>query len=178
MLVNIMGKFVKEISKIADLLAKLICIPTALIFVIIIISQVFFRYVFKMPLDWYLEVVQISYMWALFMSITIAFKSGKHIQFSFLFDKFHRKLKSIILITIYILSLCFFVFIAYYGLKSFSFSKVYSLPTLGISRQWMILPIPISAVILIIHNLDLLFATTIDILNKREDKQNYFRIKR
>ena len=85
--------FFHKMSDYAHLIAKIICVPTAGFTVVILLAQVFFRYVLERPIDWYLEAVEIVYIWCLFMAIAIAFKDAKHIRFIFLFNcfKFDRK---------------------------------------------------------------------------------------
>ena len=81
-----------------------------LAFFIILLMQVLFRYVLRYPIEWYLEVVGITYMWSLFMGISIAFKAGSHVQFQFLFHKLGAKIQRYLSFTCQVMALFFFIF--------------------------------------------------------------------
>jgi len=142
-----------KLSVYLDLFAKGICILTTGLIVIVILSQIVFR-LMGYPLEWYLEVVQISFVWDVFMGIAIVYKSGRHIRFSFIYERWSTKMQRILSCIITLFEIGFFVFIVQYGIKLFTFSKPYLLPTLEISKQWTILCIPISGLILLIHALN------------------------
>ena len=110
--------FFQKLSDFAHRIARFICFPMSFIFVGVILMQVFFRYVLQSPIEWYLEIVEISYMWALFMGITVAYKTGSHIQFIFLFKILNPKLQRIIAFSCQVLSLSFFLFMIIAGCAS------------------------------------------------------------
>jgi len=165
----------KTASQFADSLARFICFPMSVIFVGVILLQVFFRYVLHSPIEWYLEIVEISYMWALFMGITVAFKSGSHIQFIFLFKALGPQTQRTVAIICQLLSLAFFIFMIVAGWIFFTFSKAYMMPTIEISQQWKFLCVPISGVILLSHTLELLFGNLVDIIAKSDARRDFYR---
>jgi len=158
-----------------DRIARFICFPMSVTFVVVILIQVFFRYVLKSPIEWYLEVVEISYMWALFMGISIAFKTGSHIQFIFLFNAVNPKLQRVVSFSCQLLSVVFFLFIVIYGFRFFSFSRNYMMPTIEISQQWKFLCVPLSGLIMLFHSLELVFGSLIDITTNSGARRDYFR---
>ena len=168
-------QFFKAASENADRAAKFICFPMSVIFVGVILLQVFFRYVLRSPIEWYLEIVEISYMWALFMGITVAFKSGSHIQFIFLFKTLGPKTQRAVAVVCQFLSLVFFIFMIAAGFIFFTFSKAYMMPTIEISQQWKFLCVPISGVILFSHSLELLFGNLVDIIAKSDARRDFYR---
>ncbi|MBW1700144.1 MAG: TRAP transporter small permease [Deltaproteobacteria bacterium] len=165
----------QKTSKHADCVARIICFPGAVIFVVVILAQVFFRYVLHRPIEWYLEVVEISYMWALFMGISIAYKTGSHVQFIFLFNKLGTKIQRYLACACQFLALLFFVFMVIYGFKFFAFSKNYMMPTIEISQQWKFLCVPISGIILFIHTLELIFGNLVDMITKSDERTDFYR---
>jgi len=168
-------QFFQMLSDYAHRVARIICFPMSFIFVGVILMQVFFRYVLQSPIEWYLEVVEISYMWALFMGITIAYKTGSHIQFIFLFKTLGPGLQRIVAFCCQLLSLSFFLFMIIAGFKFFQFSKAYVMPTIEISQQWKFLCVPISGLILLIHTLDLITGNLVDFKTKSDSRSDFFR---
>jgi TRAP-type C4-dicarboxylate transport system permease small subunit len=170
-----LNSFASRASNAADRIARYICFPMSVCFVLVLLLQVFFRYVLHSPLEWYLEIVEISYMWALFMGISIAFKTGSHIQFIFLFNKLGPKPQRTIALACQVLSLVFFILMIYYGFRFFTFSKNYMMPTIEISQQWKFLCVPISAIIMTLHNLELIIGNINDIMADIGKRRDFFR---
>ena len=165
----------QSMSRYADLIAKIICFPTAFTFLIVLLMQVLFRYFLKRPIEWYLEVVGICYMWSLFMGISMAFKGGSHIQFQFLFNKLGGRVQRPLALTCQLIALVFFIFMVTYGVWLFNFSKDYILPTLGISQQWKFLCVPISGVILVTHTMELIVGNIVDIITQSDMRKDFYR---
>ena len=167
--------FFKAMSQYAARIASIICFPTTVTFVIVLLMQVLFRYVLKRPLEWYLEVVSISYMWSLFMGITLAFKGGSHIQFQFLFNKLEGRIQRIIALACQFIALIFFLYMLIYGVKLFNFSKDYILPTLLISQRWKFLCVPIAGGILAVHTMELIIGNVMDMLAHSDMRRDFYR---
>jgi TRAP-type C4-dicarboxylate transport system permease small subunit len=173
--VNRVQTFIQALSRYADIAAKVICFPTAFTFIIVLLVQVLFRYVLKRPIEWYLEVVGISYMWSLFMGISMAFKGASHVQFQFLFNKLGARVQRSLALICQLIALVFFIFMMIYGVKLFNFSKDYILPTLGISQQWKFLCVPISGLILVIHTVELIVGNMVDIVSQSNMRRDFYR---
>jgi TRAP-type C4-dicarboxylate transport system permease small subunit len=165
----------RSMSRYADRIAKIICFPTAFTFLIVLLLQVLFRYVLKRPLEWYLEVVGICYMWSLFMGISMAFKGGSHIQFQFLFNKLGGEIQRCLSLVCQFMALVFFIFMVIYGVKLCTTSKDYILPTIEISQGWKFLCVPISSVILVLHTMDLIVGTIVDIVSQSDRRRDFYR---
>jgi len=162
-------------SRYVDRTAYLVCFPMSVIFVLVILLQVLFRYVLQAPIEWYLEVVEISFMWALFMGISIGYKAGSHIQFVILFDRLPPRVQRVLAFVCQGIGLAFFVFMTVYGFQFFLFSRNYFMPTIDISQQWKFLCVPISGVFMAIHTLELIFGNAEDVMEKAETGTDYFR---
>ena len=163
-------------SRHGDSIAKIICFPTALAFFIVLLMQVLFRYVLMRPIEWYLEVVGITYMWSLFMGISMAFKAGSHIQFQFLFTKLGAKIQRYLSFICQFMALVFFIFMAIYGVKLCLTAKDYIIPTIDISQGWKFLCVPISGVILVLHTMSLIVGSIVDIVSHSDRKRDFYRI--
>lgn len=169
--------FTNRASRHADRIAYLVCFPMSAIFVLVILLQVLFRYVLQAPIEWYLEVVEISFMWALFMGISIGYKAGSHIQFVILFDRLPPLVQRGLAFICQGIGLAFFVFMIVYGFQFFLFSRNYFMPTIEISQQWKFLCVPISGFIMAVHTLELIFGNVKDVMDKADAGRDYFRRK-
>jgi TRAP-type C4-dicarboxylate transport system permease small subunit len=170
-----METIVNKLSDYAHFIAKVICVPTAGFTVLVLLAQVFFRYVLARPMDWYLEAIEIVYIWSLFMAITIAFKDARHIRLIFFFNRFSRRMQRIFSLFSQLISLAFFVFMVIYGLKFFFHAKPYTYPALQISHQWKYIFVPFSGAILFIHTLGLVVGNFVDIISKSSQRRDFFR---
>jgi TRAP-type C4-dicarboxylate transport system permease small subunit len=162
-------------SRYGDLVAKIICFPTALGFLVVLLLQVLFRYVLLQPIEWYLEVVGLTYIWSLFMGISMAFKAGSHIQFRFLFNKLGAKIQRYLSFICQVMALVFFMFMAIYGVKLCITAKDYILPTIEISQGWKFLCVPISGVILVLHTMDLIIGNILDMVSQSDRRTDFYR---
>jgi TRAP-type C4-dicarboxylate transport system permease small subunit len=136
----------------------LICVPFAAIFILTLLLQVFYRYVLSFPLIWYLEVVQLCYMYAIFMAIPLAYKKGSHVKFHFIAERLPMFLHKPIAVLGYLISLLFFAVLTIYGVKFIIYSIPVSTDTLRISNAWAFGGVPISGLMLFIHCLNFFFA--------------------
>lgn len=167
--------FFQSMSRYGDFIAKTICFPTALAFFIILLMQVLFRYVLRHPIEWYLEVVGITYMWSLFMGISIAFKSGSHVQFQFLFHKLGARIQRYLSFICQVMALFFFIFMVIYGVKLCLTAKDYIIPTIDMSQGWKFLCVPISGVILVLHTMDLIVGSIVDMASQSDRRRDFYR---
>jgi len=167
--------FFHSLSRYGDLISKIICFPTGLTFFLILLIQVLFRYILLHPIEWYLEVVGITYMWSLFMGITIAFKAGSHVQFQFLFTKLSGNIQRYLSLLCQVLALFFFVFMVIYGVRLVITSKDYILPAINLSQGWKFVCVPISGAILVLHAVELIVGSIIDVIHSSETKMDFYR---
>jgi len=155
-----------RISHYADLLARIVCVPTTAGFFIILLLQVFFRYVLKSSLAWYTELIKIVFLWSLFLAFTIALKSGDHVTFKFLFDRLPRTVQKWLAFVCQFLALGFFIFMVWGGFKQFNFISPSIFEILGISEKWAVLSFPIAGIIMTIHTIDTIMKSLADMVTK------------
>lgn len=151
---NSVSSVTGRISHYVDLLAKIVCVPATASFFVILLLQVFFRYVLKSSLAWYTELIKIVFLWSLFLAFTIALKSGDHITFKFLYDRLPGTVQKWLSLVCQFLALGFFIFMIWGGFKQFDFISPSIFEILGISERWAVLPFPIAGIIMTIHTID------------------------
>ena len=148
---------VHRISDWLDWLAKMICIPTALGFVIILLVQIFIRFVIHGSIAWSLEVIQVCFFWSVFMGISISWKDRSHIMFHFVIERLSPALQGFVLQFGYAAALVFFVYVVIYGFQdSIRLAPSY-FEVLGVSENWSQIPVPFSGFIMAVHTIDRIF---------------------
>jgi TRAP-type C4-dicarboxylate transport system permease small subunit len=97
------------------------------------------------------------------MGFAIALKSASHIEFKFLFERLPRKTQRVVALICQVLALSFFIFVIWGGYKHFINIAPSMLPIMGISEKWAVLPVPLSALIMAIHVLEMTMKSIVDL---------------
>jgi TRAP-type C4-dicarboxylate transport system permease small subunit len=117
-------------------------------FFMVIIIGVMMRYVVKEPFLGSHEVSRLLFIWATFLSASLAYRRMSHIAISFFVDKLPEIPEKIISAVVYLLTLLFFLVLGYHSLSVIRDLWPTSLPVLGISQGWLYIPLPVMAVII------------------------------
>jgi TRAP-type C4-dicarboxylate transport system permease small subunit len=140
-----------------DQLAKAICIPTALGFIIVLLIQIFIRYVLNSSIAWSLEVMQVCFLWSIFMGVSISWKNRAHIMFHFVLDRIPDRLDLPVKLIGHGFALVFFVYVAVYGFRETVRLAPSYFAVLDISENWSQMPVPICGIIMCVHTIDQIF---------------------
>ncbi|MGR5140460.1 TRAP transporter small permease [Photobacterium sp. DNB23_23_1] len=98
-----------------DNLERYFLISSLFIMFVLIITQVFMRYIMQSSLPWSEELVRWIFVWFIWVGISYGFKTRKHISVTVIVDKIPLKYKKIVQILFQVLMLIFFVRLAYLG---------------------------------------------------------------
>ena len=85
------------------------------VMVTIAFVNVLTRYFIKMSLSWTEEIEVNLFVWLVLLGTAVAFKKGGHLGMSFIYDKFSRKARKILLMVSVALCMVFFGVLAYLG---------------------------------------------------------------
>ncbi|MEJ5300585.1 MAG: TRAP transporter small permease [Thermodesulforhabdaceae bacterium] len=143
----------------SDRLNRLIEVVVAVLGIIMILvmgSQVVARYVFNHSLFWSEEVGRIILVWLTFLGSTIAYKRKLHIGIDFMVRKLPFSARKLSFLIAWAASFCFFVTFIVLGIKFVFFASMLKTAALGIPGSFTYSVIPLSGLVFIIHNLDLL----------------------
>ena len=150
----------KKVLSALDNFDKYIAIITLSTTIILLGVQVFSRYVFKIPIAWAEEISRFTFVWAVYMGVSMAARSNEHIRvvahFKLLFPD---KISKIIIIIGDIITLIFSVILTIFGVKVL-FSLIefpFTAPVTGISMVWIYTIIPIAFLSLAIRTIQTLF---------------------
>jgi TRAP-type C4-dicarboxylate transport system permease small subunit len=133
---------------------------------ICILLAVVTRYILKVPLTWTEEMARYLMIWLALLSASLGVKRGVHVGIVFLVRRVSKNLQLYLDIVSRILISIFFVFVIYQGFKlSGLVSRQFS-PAMRIPMNWVYLSLPISSIISLLFNLDLLIDSIVNIVIK------------
>lgn len=131
---------------------------STMIFILFVLLGVISRYLTKAPILSSIEVSRLFFVWACFLAATLAYRRNAHIAISFLTDKLPLKAARWLEVSIQILIIVFFVVI---GLESVEVVRLLwftHLPVSGISQSWLYLPVPFTALVIILFSFEKMFS--------------------
>lgn len=143
------------------LLTNLEEVVTALLLAVMLASVglgVFFRYVLQRPFSWTEEVVLICLVWMVFLGASIATKHREHIIIDFVVALVPRTVARVMEIISVFIVIAVLAVMVWQGFVLVDRTRFVTTTALGIPTMYLYLAIPCSALLMIIHNLRLLFA--------------------
>ncbi len=143
---NILLKFFENVE-------MYICILTILAVVVIIFGEVVARYIFNHSFSWSEEVGRVLIVWITFGGSAYAFRMGAHIGVTYFYDKLKGNAKKYAYVLIQLVSIVFFIVLAYYG-ATYTYSQWIHgqlMPATRISVAWAYSSIPVGSILVIIR---------------------------
>lgn len=146
-------------SKISALINKLVSyfvIFACFVMTVIVIVQVFCRYVLGFSIFWSEELARYLLVWITFLGGSVAFKKAELASINLIVDRFPARLAGIVGIVSQIVVLTFLIVATQYGFKqAFAPSVVTQVsPAMRLPMTYAYLAVPIGFGIMIIHSLD------------------------
>lgn len=120
-------------------LEKMFCVIFLALMSLIIVLQVFFRYVLNNSLSWSEELARYLFIWMIYIGISYGVKLDKHICVDAVYTFMPKKIKRGYAIVAYVLFLIFAVAIVYYGIMvvGMQVSSGQMSPAMGIPMQYI-----------------------------------------
>lgn len=168
-------KFTKYIDSFGEKLSciiELICISILVIMTIIVLVNVFFRYVLSSGIPWAEEVSKYIMIWMVMLGSSVVFYKEAHISIDILIEKL--KYKNWIRVFHIFLILIFLCILIYSGFIYADFGKKLLSPTLKISRYWAFMSIPVGGILMFIQSLVTL-SRHIYLISNKEGKTNKYK---
>ena len=123
---------------------------------VIVITQVFFRYVVNDSLFWSEELARYLLVWLTFLGATSAYYRGVHPKIESLAKLAPSKVRLASRVLVHLVSLALFAVLIIYGAKFSYFVRFQITPALNIPKWTVTSVIPVSGVIFCFHNLRML----------------------
>lgn len=137
---------------------------------VVVVLQVFMRYVVENSLTWSEELARFCFVWLVYIGISYGVKKAKHIRVEALLSFLGRGGKYVINMVAHILFLVFAIYAVYYGFIIYNtiLESGQKAPSLGISMSIMYLGMPIGMLLTCIRLIQRMVFETKMFINKQE----------
>jgi TRAP-type C4-dicarboxylate transport system permease small subunit len=138
------------------LLNKIISLMVAFlsaVTVVVVFSQVFFRFVLEEPLVWSEEIAIFCLVWITFLGASLAARNRALIGVEALIRKFSGTARLRFEILIQILSAIFFIVLIVYGVQTAILVAGQRAAATGISMAWVYAAVPVGGLLMLINSL-------------------------
>jgi len=165
--VKTLRQITDQASYIAERVVQVTLVGMVAVMTVIIILQVFMRYIFLYSLSWSEEVARYLMIWVSFLGASLALKYGFHIGVEFVMNRFPGKIKGWINL---MAKLGMFLFLIYFTIAGFRVSwavRDQDSPALLFSMAYAYLSAPVGGFFMIIQLLHLLVEDWVKIRMKR-----------
>lgn len=133
-----------------DVAAKYLALTLTTLVLVVMLAQVFFRYVLNSSLQWSEELAVWGMIWMVFIGSVLLQRHGEHIGITTFVRVLPLRLRVPLIVFSKIATLAFTLIIAYYGIQVFTGTFHANSPSLGISTRWIKLAIPVGAALMVI----------------------------
>lgn len=138
-------------------LAEYSLLGLGILMTLIVVSQVFCRYVLNDSLFWSEELARFLLVWLTFLGASVAYWRGMHPGVDVLYARLPSPAKRINRIIVHLLSLFFFAIMIGYGVKFAYFIRLQTTPALGLAKWIIFAIIPASGILFTLHGVAMLF---------------------
>lgn len=129
-----------------------VSVACLLVMTVSIMINVFYRYVLNMPLAWPPELARFMMVAVTLLASSLAMRSGAHVGVSILVLRLPIRLQAWLFSLNSLLILGFLLILLWYGFDlAFSEGPRQTAPSLGVSMMFAFIPLPLGALLMIIH---------------------------
>jgi TRAP-type C4-dicarboxylate transport system permease small subunit len=112
------------------------------------------RYVFNRPPAWAEELSRFIFIWIVMLGAILVTREQSHIEFTILFDRFPKKMKSLVKTLIRLLMLVFCWIMVREGVRIYPIVAEAASPTFAISMGWLYLSVPVGGILMGVFTLE------------------------
>ena len=130
----------KVLLFIRDIFELYIPVASFLIMFLIIIVQVFFRYVVRYPLTWSMEITVIGFVWTVILGACFTMRNRSHIKFTLIYDRLKPRPAAVFRMLGNIIIVVTFLSLVFASWKYALFIGFQKTPVFRISFTYIFLP--------------------------------------
>ena len=131
-----------------EAVARAAVLGLTLLVLLVMLAQVFFRYVLNSSLQWSEELAVWGMVWMVFVGSVLLMRRSEHISITTLARIVPPTVRPFLIIFNKVAALVFLVIIGYYGIEVFGGTFHAKSPSIGLSTRWIKLAIPTGAVLM------------------------------
>jgi len=154
--VKSLGQISAKVSRISEKVVQVTLVGMVAIMTVIIIIQVFMRYLFLFSLSWSEEVARYLMIWVSFLGASIALKYGFHIGVEFITNRIPEKIRGWVHLVAKIGILIFLIYFTIGGFRISWAVRDQDSPALLFSMAYAYLAAPVGGLFMILQLLNLL----------------------
>lgn len=137
----------QAVSRLVEyLLSALLCA-----IVVLLLSEVFFRYLLGHSLLWVEELSRFLFQWIVFVGSAVALGRGSHFTMRIAIDSAPRVIRTIAVFILVVAALTFAMVLIYQGWELAQLAAPQTSSVLRISRFWFYLAIPVGGVLMLLY---------------------------
>ena len=131
-----------------EAVARAAVLGLTLLVLLVMLAQVFFRYVLNSSLQWSEELAVWGMVWMVFVGSVLLVRRSEHISITTLVRLAPLPVRPYLVIFNRAAGLVFLVIVGYYGFEVFGGTFHAKSPSIGLSTRWIKLAIPAGAVLM------------------------------
>ena len=162
-----MEKISAKVSRTSERIVQFTLVGMVGVMTVIIILQVFMRYLFLFSLSWSEEVARYLMIWVSFLGASLALKYGFHIGVEFVINRIPKKMRGWINLTAKLGVLFFLIYFTIGGFRLSWAVRDQDSPALLFSMAYAYLSAPVGGVFMIIQLLSLLVEDWVKVRKKQ-----------
>ncbi len=124
---------------------------------VIVMAQVFFRYVLNQSLFWSEELARYLLVWLTFLGASVAYYRKAHPSIDVLYLRMPPLIRKSSAVLIHFASIALFGVMIFYGFQFAYFVRLQISPALYLPKWIILIIIPLSGLILMVHGITFLF---------------------
>jgi TRAP-type transport system small permease protein len=143
-----MSSVITGFQRMVDAVIRAMIIGLMFVMTVIVFAQIFFRYVFNVPLGWSEELARFAFVWVSFMGASALMRVREHINVTVFIDIMPARLRAACVL---IANLCAIVCIYFFLVGGIDLTRNewgQLAPALQIPMGWVYLAIPVAAALM------------------------------
>jgi TRAP-type C4-dicarboxylate transport system permease small subunit len=164
---KVLKQLSEKVSQLAEKVVQVALVGMVAIMTVIIIIQVFMRYIFLYSLSWSEEVARYLMIWVCFLGASLALKYGFHIGVEFVVNRFPKKMRGWVNLIAKIGVLLFLIYFTIGGFRVSWAVRDQDSPALLFSMAYAYLSAPVGGFFMIIQLLNLLIEDWVKIKERQ-----------
>ena len=149
-----------------EAVARAAALGLTLLVLLVMLAQVFFRYVLNSSLQWSEELAVWGMVWMVFVGSVLLVRRSEHISITTLVRLAPLTVRPYLVIFNKAAALVFLVIVGYYGIEVFGGTFHARSPSIGLSTRWIKLAIPVGAVMMAVVAVHAIAADVRRLLNR------------
>ena len=141
-------KLLERLVDAIEAAARVAVLGLTLLVLLVMLAQVFFRYVLNSSLQWSEELAVWGMVWMVFVGSVLLMRRSEHISITTLARHAPLTVRPFLVIFNKAAALVFLVIVGYYGIEVFGGTFHARSPSIGLSTRWIKLAIPVGAVLM------------------------------